>query len=130
MTFIAPINGRAGISGNGLRTWPRSARVLAIVLLCICVLAAPLEDASGQSSADRAVVLVDIKGAIGFVAASQLTKALERATVEGSPVVIVRLDTPGGLLSKLARARTKEELRSIGKRPLTINMDGKDDRTR
>jgi membrane-bound serine protease (ClpP class) len=79
-----------------------------IALLCICVLAAPFEDASGQNAADRPVLLVDIKGAIGFVSAGQLTKALERATAQGSPVVIVRLDTPGGLLSS-----TREMIQTI-----------------
>ena len=47
---------------------------------------------------DRPVLLIDIKGAIGFVSAGQLTKALERAAAQGAPAVIVRLDTPGGLL--------------------------------
>ena len=54
------------------------------------------------------MLLIDIKGAIGFVAAEQLAKALEHAAAQGSPAVIVRLDTPGGLLSS-----TREMIHTI-----------------
>ena len=54
------------------------------------------------------MLLIDIKGAIGFVAAGQLAKALEQAAAQGSPAVIVRLDTPGGLLSS-----TREMIHTI-----------------
>src|SRR5206468_3297486 len=77
-------------------------------LLCIFALAVPSGDAAGQSAPDRPIILIDIKGAIGFVTAGQLTKALERATAQGSPALIVRLDTPGGLLSS-----TREMIQTI-----------------
>jgi membrane-bound serine protease (ClpP class) len=70
-----------------------------IALLLICVLAAPLHEARSQPPPDGPVVLIDINGAIGFVSASHLAKALVRAAADHSPAVIVRLDTPGGLLS-------------------------------
>ena len=54
------------------------------------------------------MLLVDIKGAIGFVAVGQLTKALDRAAAQGSPALIVRLDTPGGLVSS-----TREMIHAI-----------------
>ena len=54
------------------------------------------------------MLVIDIKGAIGFVSAGQLTKALERAAAQGAPAVIVRLDTPGGLLSS-----TREMIQTI-----------------
>ena len=54
------------------------------------------------------MLLIDIKGAIGFVAAGQLAKALERAATQDFPAVIVRLDTPGGLLSS-----TREMIHTI-----------------
>jgi membrane-bound serine protease (ClpP class) len=56
----------------------------------------------------RPVLLIDIKGAIGFVSAAHLAKALLRADAEGAPVVIVRLDTPGGLLTS-----TREMIQAI-----------------
>ncbi|HJZ42452.1 MAG TPA: nodulation protein NfeD, partial [Hyphomicrobiaceae bacterium] len=52
--------------------------------------------------------MIEIKGAIGFVAAGHLAKALDRAAAEKSPAVIVRLDTPGGLLSS-----TREMVQTI-----------------
>jgi membrane-bound serine protease (ClpP class) len=70
-----------------------------MAILCICLLDAPFDRALGQSTRDRPVLLIDIRGAIGFVAAGQLAKALEQAAAQGSPAVIVRLDTPGGLLT-------------------------------
>ena len=79
-------------------------------LLGACLLAAA---ATGRGMAqpppDRAVLVLDIKGAIGFVAAGQLAKALERGRGGRSrPAVIVRLDTPGGLLSS-----TREMIQAI-----------------
>ena len=44
-----------------------------------------LDGALGQSTNDRPVLLIDIKGAIGFVAAGQLAKALEQAAAHGVP---------------------------------------------
>src|SRR4249919_1489639 len=106
MTLIAPgRRGSARMSGGAL-SLPMPAWLLA--LLCICVLAVPFDDAAGQSAPDRPVLVIDIKGAIGFVSAGQLTKALERATAQGAPALIVRLDTPGGLLSS-----TREMIQTI-----------------
>jgi membrane-bound serine protease (ClpP class) len=70
-----------------------------VALLCICLLAQPFDVAAGQGAPERSVLVIDIKGAIGFVSAGQLAKALERAVLQGAPAVVVRLDTPGGLLS-------------------------------
>lgn len=111
MTLIAPRRGRAGVLGSAPQTWPKAAIVLPawpIVLLGICLFVTACNDALGQQSPNAAVVLVDIKGAIGFVAAGQLAKAVERAAATGSPAVIVRLDTPGGLLSS-----TREMIHTI-----------------
>lgn len=102
MTLVTPIRGKVAISGDARATWPKAATVLPpwfVALLFICLLAAPFDRAHGQSTKDRPVLLIDIRGAIGFVAAGQLAKALEQATAQGSPAVIVRLDTPGGLLT-------------------------------
>jgi membrane-bound serine protease (ClpP class) len=93
------------------KIWPEAATALSawfIALLFVCFLATPFGRAIGQSTNDPPVLLIDIKGAIGFVAAGQLAKALEHATAQGSPAVIVRLDTPGGLLSS-----TREMIHTI-----------------
>ncbi len=82
--------------------WPGTLRersVLrrsAILLLSLLVLACP---ALAQDPAPRRALLLDLKGVITFVAAAQLTKAIERAEAENAELLIVRLDTPGGLLS-------------------------------
>src|SRR5262249_31812287 len=78
------------------------------VVLCVCLLALPFGDALGQEAPERPVLVIEIKGAIGFVAAGQLAKALERAAAQGAPVVVVRLDTPGGLLTS-----TREMIQAI-----------------
>lgn len=98
MALIAPIIGRADTSCSTLPIWPSAATAL-FAIFFICFLATPFDRALGQSTKDHPVLLIEIKGAIGFVAAGQLTKALEQAAAQGSPAVIVRLDTPGGLLT-------------------------------
>src|SRR4029453_5540846 len=73
--------------------------LLIAILLIAVVIAAPLRGLHGQMPSDAPVLLVDIKGAIGFVTADYFAKGLERAATQGSPVVLARLDTPGGLLN-------------------------------
>jgi membrane-bound serine protease (ClpP class) len=82
--------------------------------LALLLLAAPLAGALGQAlpKGDAVhtgkVVLIDIKGAIGFVSAAHLANALQRAAAAQAPAVVVRLDTPGGLLSS-----TREMIHAI-----------------
>ena len=78
-----------------------------IALLAVGFIASPFGSAQSQTG-DRPVILIDLRSAIGFVAAEQLARALEQATAQGSPAVIVRLDTPGGLLTS-----TREIVHSI-----------------
>src|SRR5262245_28294450 len=101
MTLIAPISGRAGISGDATPTGPSTAAVPAawFIALLFIVFAVSFDAALAQPAPDRPVLLIDIKGAIGFVAVEQLTKGLGRAASQDSPVLVVRLDTPGGLVS-------------------------------
>lgn len=112
MTLIAPsFSGRADISGDAPLAWPKTPAgppAWLIALLFIGSLAASFDYALSQQPPDRPVLLVDIKGAIGFVAVGQLTKALDRAAAQGSPALIVRLDTPGGLVSS-----TREMIHAI-----------------
>ncbi|HEY7548710.1 MAG TPA: nodulation protein NfeD [Hyphomicrobiaceae bacterium] len=91
-------------------------------LLCVCLLVAAgalrlSAQPSAPPGADRPVLLVEIKGAIGVVAAEQLTKALQRAAAAGAPALVVRLDTPGGLLSS-----TREMIQAILASPVPVVM--------
>ena len=80
-------------------------------------LVASFDRALGQGESAPSVVLIDIKGAIGFVAAGQLAKAAEKGAALGSPAVIVQIDTPGGLLSS-----TREMIHAILASPVPIVM--------
>ena len=97
---LPPISVGAGIADNKPPAWPKAALILLVWLAAVLfIISAPFKEALGRRPAERAVLLIDIKGAIGFVAAEQLAKALKHAATQASPAVIVRLDTPGGLLS-------------------------------
>lgn len=78
-------------------TCSRRGGVLAILLSS--VFAAFVPAARGEDSARQAALLIDVKGAIGIVSTSQLTRALEKAKAEEASLLIMRLDTPGGLLT-------------------------------
>ncbi len=69
---------------------PRSWSCWLGVLALLCLL--PL-----QASAQGAALLLDIKGAIGPASSDYVHRGLERARIEQAPLVILRLDTPGGL---------------------------------
>jgi membrane-bound serine protease (ClpP class) len=83
-----------------------------------CLLLAPgAARLLAQPAPERAVLLLDIKGAIGVVSAEQLTKALKRAAATGAQAVVVRMDTPGGLLSS-----TREMIHAILASPVPVVM--------
>jgi membrane-bound serine protease (ClpP class) len=99
---------------------PRVARWAAwtALILGACLLLAPSAGRlSAQPAADRPVLLLDIKGAIGVVSAEQLSKALQRAAVAGAQALVVRMDTPGGLLSS-----TREMIHAILASPVPVVM--------
>ena len=50
---------------------------------------------------EREVMIIELEGAIGPATATFLTRGLDRAEDEGYALVIVRLDTPGGLASSM-----------------------------
>ena len=83
-------------------THPRTPRhLLASALLALSSWVAA-DIASGQTSGaaptPRALV-VELKGVIGVGAAEFIARAIEKGRASDAPVVIIRMDTPGGLLS-------------------------------
>jgi membrane-bound serine protease (ClpP class) len=88
------------------------------LLLCACLVASAAGGPGlAQPAPDRAVLLIDIKGAIGFVTAEQLAKTLQRAKATDARAVVVRIDTPGGLLSS-----TREMIHAILASPVPVIM--------
>lgn len=61
------------------------------------------------------VVLVDVDGAISVAAAQQISRAIETAQASSASALIVRLDTPGGLVSA-----TREIIKSMVASPVPI----------
>ena len=84
---------RAG-SRSGERPHRRSLLMLAAVMLALLI-ALP-----GRATAERAIVL-DIDGAIGPAVADYVVRALKAATPGETGVVILRMNTPGGLDSSM-----------------------------
>ncbi len=72
-------------------TYPKILRTL---LLLIALLASPVF-AQGKAW------LIDIKGAIGPATADHMVRGLEQAEASGAQLVILRIDTPGGLDSAM-----------------------------
>jgi membrane-bound serine protease (ClpP class) len=99
-------------SGPRLAAWTALA-----VGACLLLLAAGAARLAAQPAADRPILLVDIKGAIGVVSAEQLAKALQRAAASGAQALVVRMDTPGGLLSS-----TREMIQAILNSPVPVVM--------
>jgi membrane-bound serine protease (ClpP class) len=111
MALLTYLSGGADAPCSALPIRRRPATAFAallVVLLLFCSLTVPFDCALGQGANDRPVLLINIKGAIGFVAAGQLVKAVEQAGAQGSPAVIVQIDTPGGLLTS-----TREMIHTI-----------------
>jgi membrane-bound serine protease (ClpP class) len=116
MTLSEPTIGAGGMAERRSPGRPSGAATgpswLVVLLFALCLalpfVALPFKEARGQPAQGHPSILIDTRGAIGFVAASYLSKALERATAQGAPAVIVRLDTPGGLLSS-----TREMIQAI-----------------
>ena len=101
------------------RTTAWAALVLGACLLLLAASGATRLSAqpAGQPASDRPVLLLDIKGAIGVVSAEQLAKALQRAAAAGAHALLVRIDTPGGLLSS-----TREMILAILASPVPVVM--------
>jgi membrane-bound serine protease (ClpP class) len=98
--------------GSGNTTLPHGPFVAAafatLVAVAIFLVGGRQHEARAQQAGSTPVVLIDVNGAIGFVSASYLARAVEQATAKSAPALIVRLDTPGGLLSS-----TREMIHTI-----------------
>ena len=71
--------------------------IFRIVLLLLAVSASPWSMAKAQFTGP--VLVTDLNGAIGVAAARQVSRAIEKARQDRASALLIRLDTPGGLVS-------------------------------
>ena len=86
------------MSATAAGRWGASA----FALLAVAVTLATPESAGAEERAPQ-VVVMELDGAIDNVSARFLRRALDDAANDGAAVVIVRIDTPGGLLFPATR---------------------------
>ena len=77
-----------------LRAWLRCGALLLALIGCASTASWPV----GAQPASR-VFVTDVRGVIGVATARQIARAIEKARAEQAIALVVRLDTPGGLVS-------------------------------
>ncbi|NQU96565.1 MAG: nodulation protein NfeD [Chloroflexi bacterium] len=82
--------------GTRCRWLPRAVRISLATVFLVAGLALGAQSAAAQSPGG--IVVVDLDGAIDRVTARFLSRALDDAAERDAELVVVRLDTPGGLL--------------------------------
>jgi membrane-bound serine protease (ClpP class) len=104
--------GRCGLRALRLALW-----IGALVCAGIAIVTGGDRVVAQETTPERAILVLDMKATIGFVTADQLTRALQRAKATGAAALVVRLDTPGGLLSS-----TREMISAILASPVPVVM--------
>lgn len=79
-----------------MRVGRRWIRVWGVLLLLLGALAAAGERLAADDG-DRPALILTIDGAIGPASSDYFTRGLAKASERGAPLLILRLDTPGGL---------------------------------
>lgn len=72
-------------------------KIFLLSLFSLSLFLLPQSTAADESPAVHEAMLIDIDGTIGSGSSTFLTRALKAAVERGSSVLIIRLDTPGGL---------------------------------
>jgi membrane-bound serine protease (ClpP class) len=98
--------------------WSRfTSRRLALAVACLFagLALAVGQPGRGQQVSGGPVVVFDIKGVIGFTSVDYLKKSVARAQAENASLIVMRIDTPGGLVSS-----TREMIQMILASPIPI----------
>jgi membrane-bound serine protease (ClpP class) len=75
----------------------------------------PSDEESLTGTVDRRAILLDVQGPIGPATAEYLINALEKSTDRNAELVIIRMDTPGGL-----DASTRDIIKAILNSPVPV----------
>ncbi len=92
-----------------LRAWP--ACLIGVLLLCLA--AAISRPASAQST--NRVFVTEVNGVIGVATTRQIAQAVQKATQGHGTALVIRLDTPGGLVSS-----TREIIKEMIASPVPV----------
>jgi membrane-bound serine protease (ClpP class) len=84
---------------------------LLMVLAGVIVFSAVLQEGHKGFCRDREVMIIDLEGPINPGTATFMTRGIEEAEEQGAVLVIIRLDTPGGLATSM-RSMVKAILNS------------------
>ena len=91
------------------------SRAFRALALSAAIIGAAATVPAASAAPDKRVLVVNIDGAISVAAARQLARAVEQAKKESATAIVVRLDTPGGLVSA-----TRDIIREMIAAPVPI----------
>jgi membrane-bound serine protease (ClpP class) len=93
-------------------------RRVGVVLIALCSIGLAVHALAQAGRADPApVVLLDVKGAIGVGTAHMIEDGFARAAKEKAGLIVLRLDTPGGLV-----AATRDIIQAILASPVPVAL--------
>src|SRR5690606_40436199 len=78
---------------------PRRTRFLQFLAVLVTALAAI--STTTPARADSTAVLLELEGALGVATAEYIVGGIEDAEEAGANIVIIRMDTPGGLVEPM-----------------------------